>query len=96
MDVSLPRARHLMKSPRSQRIWTVRIAAAQLAQRAKQALAVSPPSFLARAIFLPASEEHISFGILREGIEILMATRRPRNPAGFAFHELQHFPNARN
>lgn len=85
-----------MKSPRSQRVWTVRIAAVQLAQRTEQAFAVSPPSFLARVILLSASQEHTSFGILREGVEILRATRRPRDPAGFAFHELQHLPNARN
>lgn len=87
--MSLPRARHFMKFPRSQRIRTVRIAATQLAQRAKQALAVSP-SFLVRAI-LPASQKHASFGILPEGIEILRTTRRPRDP-DFPFHEFQHFP----
>lgn len=95
-DVSLPCVRHLMKSPRSQRVWTVRIAAVQLAQRAKQALAVSSPSFLARTILLPASEEYTFFGILPKSIEILRATRRPGDSAGFALHEFQHFPNTRN
>lgn len=80
-----------MEFPRSQRIRTVRVAAAQLAQRAKQTLAVSPPSFLAHTTSLCAPQEHASsLGILPEVIEISSATRGPGDPAGFAFHEFQH------
>jgi len=90
MFVFLPRTRHFMKFPRSQRIWTVRIAAAKLAQGAEQALAVSPPSFLTCAIIPRACSEHVSFGILLQIIEIFSATRGPWDSVGFAFHELQH------
>lgn len=95
LDVSLPRARHLMKFPRSQGVRAVRVVAAQLAERAQQTLAVSLPLFLARAILLRAPPEHVSPEMLAEGIEILSAATRPGDAAGFAPHELQHLPDIR-
>lgn len=86
-----------MKFPRSQRVRTVRVAAAQLAQRAKQTLAISPPSFLAHTTPLCASQEHASsLGILPEAIEISSATRGPGDATGFAFHKFQHPPKYPN
>lgn len=97
--VALPRTWHLVKFPCSQSVRIVEIVAAQLAQRTEQALAISPPTLLARAIFIgSASWEHVSLGILPEDIKILsvrMLACRPGNPTGFPFHELQHFLNIR-
>lgn len=93
--VSLPRARHLVKFPRSQGVGAVGVVAAQLAQRAQQTLAVSLPLFLTRAVLLRAPPEHVSPEVLAEGVEILSAAIRPGYAAGLAPHQLQHLPDIR-
>jgi len=76
--------------PRPQRVRAVGIAAAHLAQRTKQTLAVSSPSFLR----VPRESRASSLGISSrnlERIEIPSAARGPRDLTGFALYELQHF-----